>query len=175
MNQLDTFLALSTKDLYQLAEANVKAWSKESQAMCRPTIDNMFAGVLAELTVAKSLRDDVGCTDIECNGVVDFLNTAATGEPQRGRNPDITCKSPNGKALRIEVKSGRPERFPHRQFIAHQIAKYKKDSIDLVTWVDVFSNDTAEVYNSFTIEAIESLPLKNNFRGKPCHTATGGY
>lgn len=174
MEDVNVFLKLSDDELRAIAEANVKAWSSKNQRMCPPTVDNMFAGIKSELAVAKRLLLG-GAREITCNGVKDYINTMVTGKPICSKKPDITCISSLGVYTKIEVKSGRPERFIHRQFIDKQVKSYLKSGINYVYWVDVFDNGTTEVKYCLKPEEIQKLPLKLNFMKVPCHTLTGGY
>lgn len=173
---LESMLALTDTRIWDIAEKYNRVWAgKVGAGMTSNSVRNSFDGIKSELAVAKRLKDKLGCTELKLYGIDEYVSTAEYGEDIRHPNkPDIECMR-GGEHVKIEVKSGRPHLYPHRQFLVRMVDKWEVDGITVVYWVDISKDDRVKNLLPFTLEEIKLLPIKNNYRGEPCYTFTGGY
>ena len=170
---LEQMLNLNEEELKEIAIGYNKIWNGKI-TITPNTIDNTVAGILAELAVARKLIA-MGATELKLYGMDGFISTAKYSESiQHHTKADIECIF-NGSEYKVEVKSGFPKRYPHRQFTLHDVdKKWAASNVDVVVWVDIIDDKVSRIH-PFPLAKIRELPVKKNFRGVACYTYSGGY
>lgn len=172
MESVKTMLNLSKRDILKIAKGYNKFWNGKVN-ITKNTLDNSVAGLVAEVSVAKLLTE-FGATELKMYGVDSFISTAKYKKNcQHRHKPDLMCVL-NGVSFSIEIKSGFPDRYPHRQFTLADNSRWLERGVDIVVWVDIRDNKAIR-FIALTPIAISKLPLKFNNRNKLCHTFSGGY
>lgn len=166
--------SISRVDFSIMAVALYKIWKDKPVRQSPPTPEALMASLLAEKAAGNHL-DFLGYWNVQLNGLTASSKTIEFGKPYEDRRADITATGFDAKRKSIEVKSGRPDKFLHRQFTLSHIQQYKKKGIDLVVWVDVYEDLSTEVFQVLTLDEIEALPIKFNSFDVKCYTLTGGY